>query len=615
MFNTIDSDLIRGHIDTIILKALYEGDRYGFDIIKEVEQKSGGQYVIKQPTLYSCLKRLEMQGFIKSYWGTKSIGGRRKYFTLTDMGRELFTQNLQNWEYSRTVIDKLILDRTDYCPPDSSNEIEFAVNEQNDDYVLDNQNEQEDVWGEFETQNDSTQVVYDSYNTTDDCGYEETSLLENDIEIQNADQFVSKGGKDEDIADNQEKVDEYLFINADEVQEQGTTTNEAVNEAVYDSQEQIGYYEPTNDVEETVQQETCDAIVYTDVDPQESAPERTDIDINEIFNRLYEQNSNEKSYVNTLETEEYTPTTKAQANISNFFTELDYEEISEEETQLSTSAFDTLPIENVAATDDAVILDNQESDDNSSNEFLSYHSPTNKLNFDEDGDEYILDRDYKKVIEDLIEKNTIKTSDYDDYDVPQKENFVEFSTEKIIQKDFDKLVSNVKDMGDDIAVKTHNSSELRKYSEKNYYYSNQLRLYHYGILFGLMLLEIVACFFIIELGIKSNYPIAKADSLLYLAAVLFALAFPVASVIIASTDYYRKKRFSISLKSTIIFRLITAIQCIVIIYALNVYNGIITGNIYNFLSSLLLPCVLTVNLVISPLIFNYLFYTKKFAVK
>lgn len=80
--NSINSDLIRGHIDTIILKALQDGDRYGYDIIKEIEQKSGGKYLIKQPTLYSCLKRLEVQGFVKSYWGSKSIGGRKNILRL-----------------------------------------------------------------------------------------------------------------------------------------------------------------------------------------------------------------------------------------------------------------------------------------------------------------------------------------------------------------------------------------------------------------------------------------------------------------------------------------------------------------------------------------------------
>ena len=56
--SNIDSDLIRGNIDTIILKTMLENDMYGLDIIKEVETRSNGTYVLKQPTLYSCLKRL-----------------------------------------------------------------------------------------------------------------------------------------------------------------------------------------------------------------------------------------------------------------------------------------------------------------------------------------------------------------------------------------------------------------------------------------------------------------------------------------------------------------------------------------------------------------------------
>jgi len=110
---TISSDLIRGHINTIILRALYERDKYGYEIINDIESKSHGQYTLKQPTLYSALKRLDSQGYIRAYWKTDEVtlGGRRKYFTLTDAGREITERNLAEWEYSRTIIDSLISDR------------------------------------------------------------------------------------------------------------------------------------------------------------------------------------------------------------------------------------------------------------------------------------------------------------------------------------------------------------------------------------------------------------------------------------------------------------------------------------------------------------------------
>lgn len=116
----ISADLIRGHINTIILRTLYERDKYGYEIIEEIESKSHGQYTLKQPTLYSALKRLESQGYITAYWKTDEVsqGGRRKYYTLTDSGREVAEKNQAEWEYSRTVIDSLISDRNfDFTQP------------------------------------------------------------------------------------------------------------------------------------------------------------------------------------------------------------------------------------------------------------------------------------------------------------------------------------------------------------------------------------------------------------------------------------------------------------------------------------------------------------------
>ena len=86
----ISADLIRGHINTIILRSLDDGD--------EIEKKSHGQYSMKQPSLYSALKRLEKDGYVTSYWGGSVGGGRRKYFSLTEDGRAVSEQNRSEWE-------------------------------------------------------------------------------------------------------------------------------------------------------------------------------------------------------------------------------------------------------------------------------------------------------------------------------------------------------------------------------------------------------------------------------------------------------------------------------------------------------------------------------------
>lgn len=128
--SAISADLIRGHINTIILRTLYDRDKYGYEIIDEIEKKSHGQYSLKQPTLYSALKRLETQGYINAYWKTDevSLGGRRKYYTLTDSGREITEKNQAEWEYSRTVIDNLISDRSfDFSRPAPAPSVDFKI--------------------------------------------------------------------------------------------------------------------------------------------------------------------------------------------------------------------------------------------------------------------------------------------------------------------------------------------------------------------------------------------------------------------------------------------------------------------------------------------------------
>lgn len=103
-----NSDLIRGNIDTFILRVLSDGDNYGYQIIKEISLRSGNRFELKEPTLYSSLRRLEKQGFICSYWGEETQGGRRKYYNLSQEGQGRLLQNQEEWKAAREIIDILI---------------------------------------------------------------------------------------------------------------------------------------------------------------------------------------------------------------------------------------------------------------------------------------------------------------------------------------------------------------------------------------------------------------------------------------------------------------------------------------------------------------------------
>jgi PadR family transcriptional regulator PadR len=106
--NKISADLLRGHTDTIILKLLLDGDKYGYEISKLIQTNSGGEYELKEATMYSSLKRLEADGSITSYWGDETQGGRRRYYRITKKGKQLYAENKSNWEYAKRVLDNLL---------------------------------------------------------------------------------------------------------------------------------------------------------------------------------------------------------------------------------------------------------------------------------------------------------------------------------------------------------------------------------------------------------------------------------------------------------------------------------------------------------------------------
>jgi DNA-binding PadR family transcriptional regulator len=106
--NKLTSDLLRGHTDTMILRLLSEADRYGYEIVKLIAELSGGEYELKEATMYSSVRRLEADGDIEWYWGDETQGGRRKYFRITAKGKSTYANNKSNWEYAKRILDNLL---------------------------------------------------------------------------------------------------------------------------------------------------------------------------------------------------------------------------------------------------------------------------------------------------------------------------------------------------------------------------------------------------------------------------------------------------------------------------------------------------------------------------
>lgn len=104
----ITSDTIRGYNDLFILAILAEKDSYGYEIAKEIQDRTGGRYSIKETTLYSAVARLESNGHVVSYYGDETFGKRRTYYRITGAGRTHLLGKRTEWELVKDVVDRFI---------------------------------------------------------------------------------------------------------------------------------------------------------------------------------------------------------------------------------------------------------------------------------------------------------------------------------------------------------------------------------------------------------------------------------------------------------------------------------------------------------------------------
>lgn len=97
---SINKDLVAASSTPLVLAILAEGDSYGYAILKRVRELSGGELEWTDGMLYPVLHRLERSGLVESRWEQAESGRRRKYYRVTEAGREQLADERRQW---RTV--------------------------------------------------------------------------------------------------------------------------------------------------------------------------------------------------------------------------------------------------------------------------------------------------------------------------------------------------------------------------------------------------------------------------------------------------------------------------------------------------------------------------------
>jgi len=101
-------ELLKENTDSLLLSVIGREPMYGYQIIKELEKRSSGYFQFREGTLYPALHRLEKAGLVTGQWKKLPSGQVRRYYTLTDKGRQALEEKLSVWRGFSTAINAVV---------------------------------------------------------------------------------------------------------------------------------------------------------------------------------------------------------------------------------------------------------------------------------------------------------------------------------------------------------------------------------------------------------------------------------------------------------------------------------------------------------------------------
>jgi len=104
----MDTELVKGTLSLLILSLLSRRPMYGYEIAMTVARETGGAFQWKEGSLYPALHRLERDALIRGEWQGEPGGRRRKYYALTDGGREALRERIAHWGQLHQAVNQVL---------------------------------------------------------------------------------------------------------------------------------------------------------------------------------------------------------------------------------------------------------------------------------------------------------------------------------------------------------------------------------------------------------------------------------------------------------------------------------------------------------------------------
>ncbi len=596
----------RGSIIQIILTALSSGSKYGYEICKEIERLSSGVLLLKQPSLYSSLRRMEEQGLISSYWTDSELGGKRHYYTLTDEGREYYKENCENVKME-DLIKNLPLNEFSNDMLDNKNNEESSSSSQTT-YVLN----QENLFN-LARRKENVKLINENENQEE----KNKSFFQFDLFNENV-KFIKEDSK------HSEKIQAYTNkyaglnnkdmyiepIKREDVFKDTKKTHKSIDEVFYNEKLEI----PQTQTNEIIK-DFPNSFLSTSMLNSSLTHE-----IKEDKENKQNNNLNETTYFNFTQIKQ-TPTSftfstlnnDSQSNETNLLNEIDDMTNHKDKETIDDST-------NLNVINTSNYLNNQL---NKLNDFGSENTKTTPKTTDYP--EHFNSIDYKNVIsklyndsklQDPYEKNKYKTFKelFPSSTVINKKNnikkeseinnYVSENLKENKNNDLEILNNYYKEHG--FFIKCHNKDNMSK-TTKQYTDVNKLNMVTSWIVCLIMICEITSLFFIVK-----KYNGIEFGKIMYFIAGIIILSLFSISTLENIFDRFKLLILKKNYKNTIIKEILFFIFFSILIFAICLMFGMQSLLQIEFINYWAIPLLVCSNIIVYSIIYFALLKSKKF---
>ena len=103
-----DKELLKGSTESLILSLLSRSPMHGYQIIKELRERSGEFFRLGEGTIYPALHKLEKEGLIRGEWQTTPGGRERKFYHITEKGRKALEEKVEMWRRFSAAVNMIL---------------------------------------------------------------------------------------------------------------------------------------------------------------------------------------------------------------------------------------------------------------------------------------------------------------------------------------------------------------------------------------------------------------------------------------------------------------------------------------------------------------------------